>query len=387
MRIGFDVSQTAEARAGCGVFQAEMLGGLARVVEADASCTIVPMPVFSHYRHPEYRRAVGMASERVDATLFRKTWAELNAAWDGPPPRAARLGHVDLVHSNSFGCPRDLGVPLVYTVYDLSPLDHPEFHTEANRLVCFEGLFDASLRADAFVAISAFTRDRFLHWFPHVEAARVDVVGPAARAAFTHPPVHARSVLTRLGLEPGAFFLAVGTIEPRKNYRFIIEAYLQLLEVLPDAPPLCIAGQQGWLEDSPDEWVRGTRAADRIRTLGFVPDEELAVLYRETVAFVFASHYEGFGLPLVEALACGAAVVATSTATVPEVLGDAAYVVAPGDAGALAEALRRLVTDVDIRRGLAERAQARSAAFSWDAAARHLLDVYRRVLEDGRTTA
>lgn len=381
MRIGFDVSQTAEARAGCGVFQAEMFAALARAAEADSSTTIVPLPVFSHYRHPDYRRGARIDSGRVDGSLFQKSWAELNAAWDGPGPRAARLGNVDLVHSNSFGCPRDLGVPLVYTVYDLSPLDHPEYHTEANRLACFQGLFDASVRAAAFVAISAFTRDRFLHWFPHVPADRVEVVRLAARASFSKPHTGAESVLARYGVGAGAFFLAVGTIEPRKNYGFIIESYLQLLETLPDAPPLCIAGQKGWLEGSLEERVRGTRAADRIRMLGFVPDDDLAVLYREATAFLFASHYEGFGLPLVEALACGAAVVATNTSTVPEVLGNAALFVEPGDARAMADALHRLVIDASARRELSGLALARSGVFSWDAAAVRLLDVYRGQME------
>lgn len=379
MRVGFDVSQTAEKRAGCGVFQAELFEALVRVSAERGDVTLVPLPVFSHYRHPDYRKAVRVNSPHVDDSLYARSWAALGEAWDAPGLRAPRLGQVDLVHSNSFGCPRELGVPLVYTVYDMSPLDHPEYHTEANRLACFQGLFDASTRADAFVAISAFTRDRFLHWFPHVEPGAVTVVHPAARSAFTATGVGGSEVLARYGLAPGGFFLAVGTIEPRKNYGFLIDAYLELLRGMPDAPSLCIAGQKGWLEGDLEERVSGTAASSKIRTLGFVPDEDLAVLYGQATAFLFASHYEGFGLPLVEALTCGALVVATETSTVAEVLGDAGLISPPGAVHAFASAMRVSRDDAAIRMEYQERSRARAGHFSWARAADKTLDVYDTV--------
>ena len=380
MRIGFDVSQTAENRAGCAVFQAELLRALADATDERDDMTVVPLPVFSHYRNPKFRDGVRVPGRNVDWAMYDLAWAEWTQVWDGPGPRAARLGQVDLVHSNSFGCPRDLDVPLVYTVYDLSPLDHPEYHTEANRLACFDGLFDASLRADAFVAISAFTRERFLHWFPHVDPARVVVVHPAARSAFSAAGGETHEVLSLYGLAPGAFFLAVGTIEPRKNYGFIIDGYLELIREMPDAPPLCIVGQKGWLEGSLEERVRGTAAARRIRSLGFVPDAHLAVLYREASAFLFASHYEGFGLPLVEALVSGAVVLATGTPTVFEVVAGAGVIVAPGDHVAWLSEMRGLAKPSATRDRLRARASLRAQEFSWDTAATGLLDLYQRVL-------
>ncbi len=381
LRIGFDVSQTAEKRAGCGVFQAELFEGLVRVSAGRDDVTLVPLPVFSHYRHPDFRQAVHVAAPHVDESLYQRSWAELGEAWDAPGLQAPRLGQVDLVHSNSFGCPRDLGVPLVYTVYDMSPLDHPEFHTEANRLVCFQGLFDASTRADAFIAISAFTRARFLHWFPHVAPEAVAVVHPAARAAFQsgQGSRDRDDVLARYGLDRSGFLLAVGTIEPRKNYGLMIDAYQDLLRRMPDAPPLCIAGQTGWLEGSLDERVRGTAAEARIRPLGFVPDHDLAVLYREAAAFLFASHYEGFGLPLVEALACGAIIVAADTSTVAEVVGDAGLLVPAADPAAMAAAISRVLADPSSRERRETAARARAAMFSWDEAARQTLGIHLRV--------
>ena len=383
MRIGFDVSQTAEKRAGCGVFQAELFEAVVRVSAARSDITLVPLPVFSHYRHPDFRQAVRLEAPHVDASLYTRSWTELGEAWDAPGLRAPRLGQLDLVHSNSFGCPRELGVPLVYTVYDMSPLDHPEYHTEANRLSCFQGLFDASTRADAFIAISAFTRERFLHWFPHVAPEAVAVVHPAARSAFTATGAAGHEVLERYGLRPGEFFLAVGTIEPRKNYGFLIDAYVELLRAMPNAPPLCIAGQKGWLEGSLEERVRGTLAASRIRPLGFVPDADLAVLYRDASAFLFTSHYEGFGLPLVEALACGATIVAADTSTVAEVIGEAGVLVPSADPAAMAAAIGRVVADPSSRGRREANARARAATFSWDRAARQTLDVYERVHSSG----
>src|SRR5581483_1085344 len=178
MRIGFGVSQTAEKMAGCGIFQHELC---CHLVQAAPDHTIFPYPVFEGYRNPDFKHATRPDAPNVLALHHDRSWHALNAGWDAKGSKFEFLGRPDVVHSNSFGCPRDVGAPLVYTVYDLSPIDHPEYHTEANRLVCFNGLYEASLYAESFVAISAFTRERFLHWFPQVDPDRVTVVHPAAR--------------------------------------------------------------------------------------------------------------------------------------------------------------------------------------------------------------
>lgn len=382
MRIGFDVSQTAETMAGCGIFADQLFRHL---VVADSPHTFLPYPIFEGYRHPAFKKATRPDTANVLALHHEQSWNALIAGWGAQGDRHEFLGRPDLVHSNSFACPRRIGAPLVYTVYDLSPIEHPEFHTEANRLVCFNGMFEASLYAARFIAISGFTRDRFLHWFPHIRPESVAVVHPAARPTLSElTEATADKALAALKLPPEPFWLAVGTIEPRKNYPLLLDAYARVRATRPDLPPLYIAGQAGWKESSLEPRIRALGLDDHVRCLGFVSDEQLAALYRHCLALIFPTHYEGFGLPVIEALACGAAVIASRVASVPEVVGDAGLLFTPGSEDELAEAMTSMLTEPGIRERLRERAHARSTQFSWCRAAAQTLDVYSATLDEQR---
>ncbi len=380
MRIGFDVSQTAEQMTGCGIVADQFLRHL---VPAGPSDVFVVYPVFGNYRNPEFARATRPDAPNVVHDQFRLSWADLNQAWDAPDgDMRAFLGDPDVVHANNFFCPTNLLVPVVYTLYDMSQTEHPEYHTERNRLVCFNGLFDASLHADHIVSISEYSRNRFLKWFPHVEPARVSVVYPAARPSIAAPPetMQIENVLRKFDLTSDEFWLAVGTIEPRKNYGLLLEAYGQLVAELPgDVPPLCIAGQAGWIESSLASRIQQLGLEDRVRCLGFVDDSELAVLYRACFAFVYPSLYEGFGLPVVEAMACGAAVVAMRSTSLPEVVGEAGLLVSPHSPAAYFEAMKQLVIAPGRRADLRAAAPYQAQRFSWQQSASALLDLYRAV--------
>jgi glycosyltransferase involved in cell wall biosynthesis len=380
MRIGFDVSQTAERMTGCGIVADQLLRHL---VPASPSDVFIPYPVFGNYRNPEFAAATRPEGPNVVADQFRLSWAELNQAWDAPAGDVrAFLGDPDVVHANNFSCPLDLPVPVVYTLYDMSQIECPEYHTERNRLACFKGLFDASLHADRFVAISEDSRNRFLKWFPHVAPERVSVVYLAARPSIAAPPTEeeVESVLRRFDLTPDGFWLAVGTIEPRKNYRLLLDVYAQLIARLPGhVSPLCIAGQPGWVESSLAPRIRQLGLDDHVRCLGFVEDTELAALYRGCFAFVYPSLYEGFGLPVVEALACGAAVVAMRSTSLPEVVGGAGMLVAPGSPAAFLAAMKQLVLDPVRRAEMRATAPQQAARFSWQRSAARLLDLYQSV--------
>ncbi len=386
MRIGFDVSQTAEKMAGCGIFQHELCRHL---VQAAPEHTIIPYPVFEGYRNPDFKNATRPDAPNVLALHHDRSWHALNAGWDAKGSRFEFLGRPSIVHSNSFACPHDLGAPLVYTVYDLSPIEHPEYHTEENRLVCFNGLFDAALYADAFVAISSYTRDRFLNWFPHLDPERVSIVRPGPRPSVCEgaSEISDARALKKFELTPEGFWLAVGTIEPRKNYPLLLDAYARVLRSHPNVPRLCISGQAGWKESSLEPRIRALGLADKVTCLGFVPDEELAALYRHCLAFVFPSHYEGFGLPVIEALACGAPVIATRTTSVPEVVGTAGLLVESRDADDLTRAMTLVLTDAGCRATLREQARQQARGFSWQTAARGTLDVYREVLAQSSARA
>jgi glycosyltransferase involved in cell wall biosynthesis len=380
MRIGFDVSQTAERMAGCGIVADQFLRHL---VPASPSDIFIPYPIFGNYRNPEFAAATRPDGPNVVADQFQMSWKELNQAWDAPAGDVrAFLGHPDVVHANNFYCPLDLPIPIVYTIYDMSQIECPEYHTERNRVVCFKGLFDASLHADRFVAISECSRTRFLQWFPHVAPERVSVVYLAARPSIAAPLTQDKmdSVLRKFDLVPDEFWLAVGTIEPRKNYGLLLDVYGQLLAELPAlVPPLCIAGQAGWIESSLAPRIRQLGLDGRVRCLGFVEDAELAALYRACFGFVYPSLYEGFGLPLVEAMACGAAVIAMRSTSLPEVVGEAGILVAPRSPVAYLDAMKQLILEPSRRAELRATAPQQAARFSWPRSAERLLDLYQSV--------
>jgi glycosyltransferase involved in cell wall biosynthesis len=383
MRIGFDVSQTAERMAGCGIVADQFLRHLVAGCPDD---TFIPYPVFGNYRHPEFVKATRPDAPNVATDQFELSWHAVVAPWSADGDLRDALGDPDVVHANNYSCPPAIRQPIVYTVYDLSAIEAPQFHTEQNRTVCFDGMFDASIRAAHFVAISQYSRSRFLHWFPHVEADRISVVPLAARSSLTTPPTSdvANRTLGRLSLEPDGFWLAVGTIEPRKNYAALLEAYAELRRRNGRATvPLCIVGSGGWIESSLTQRIAQLNLADSVKCVGFVEDAELAALYRSCFGFVYPSRYEGFGLPVVEAMACGAPVIATRCTSLPEIVGTAGLLVEPESTGGYFDAMLTLVTDEPRRRALGYAARHQAARFSWAAAASDLREIYGHVARAG----
>jgi glycosyltransferase involved in cell wall biosynthesis len=289
------------------------------------------------------------------------------------------LGNPDVVHSHNFFCPVGLQrARLVYTLYDLSFLVHPEWTTEANRQVCFTGVFNASLHADLVIAISEATRSHFLQVFPHYPQDRVAVVYPASRFTDRDPLSRPRECS---GLTSGRFFLSVGTLEPRKNLARIVNAYAGYVAHGRDPMPLVVAGGTGWLMDGFDQQIRERGLTRRIVRLGYVDDRTLQWLYQNCHSFLYPSLFEGFGLPVVEALSQGAAVVTSTVTSLPEVAGEAALYVDATDTADIEQALIRLASDEALRMGLKSVATAQAAKFSWDSAAQRVLDCYEQVVK------
>jgi glycosyltransferase involved in cell wall biosynthesis len=384
MRVGFDVSLTAERMAGCAIVADQFLRNL---VPAFPSDEFMPYPIFGGIRSPNFVRATRPNAPNVSSPHFDLSWEDLVQAWDKQGPGFdAFLGDPDVIHSNNFSCPRDVAAPIVYTLYDLSPIEMAVFHTEENRMLCFNGMYDAGLAATRFIAISESTRDRFLHWFPHVPADAVTVIPLAARPSITahQSDTDIAATLAKFNVMPDEFWFAVGTIEPRKNYALLLDAYAQLVAETPAGQrprPLCIAGQTGWLESSLEPRIRRLGLESLVRGLGYVHDHELTALYRSCLGFVYPSHYEGFGLPVIEAMACGAAVIAAHTTSLPEVVGDAGFLVDIQSAEGCYTAMATLASDPVRRDELRAAARERAATFSWAEAARRVRDVYARTQE------
>jgi glycosyltransferase involved in cell wall biosynthesis len=182
-------------------------------------------------------------------------------------------------------------------------------------------------------------------------------------------------------LTSGRFFLSVGTLEPRKNLARIVNAYAGYVAHGRDPMPLVVAGGTGWLMDGFDQQIRERGLTRRIVRLGYVDDRTLQWLYQNCHSFLYPSLFEGFGLPVVEALSQGAAVVTSTVTSLPEVAGEAALYVDATDTADIEQALIRLASDEALRMGLKSVATAQAAKFSWDSAAQRVLDCYEQVVK------
>jgi alpha-1,3-rhamnosyl/mannosyltransferase len=266
----------------------------------------------------------------------------------------------------------------VLTVHDLTFLRFPEWHPPRRLALMVPELAPAVRRADRIIAPSQSTRDDLVRLLS-VDPERVAVVPMGVATSFTPCPAAALEAgLAPFGLRRGEYLLFMGTIEPRKNLVRLLEA-VEL--VGPKIGRLVVAGGQGWRDGRIRAAMAGLEAAGRVQRLGYVADDARAVLLSGARAFVFPSLYEGFGLPPLEAMACGAPVVTSNVASLPEVVGDAALLVDPEDVEALAAALDRIWNDDALRARLRERGLLRAAEFSWERTARLTLDVYRSVLD------
>jgi glycosyltransferase involved in cell wall biosynthesis len=380
MRIGFDVSQTGGGKAGCGMMSYHLIRALAAL---DRENEYLLYPAFGDLfweRKPGSITAPAAANFRL-ALKFRSFESSRRFWTDPPADFEARLGRPDIVQANNFFCPVGLhNARLVYFLHDIAFLEDPNWSTCENRTGCFRGVYEAALRADMILANSAFTRAHFLRTFAHYPAARVKVMHLASRFIAAGPGLrpNVRSG-GHAGFEPGKYFLCVGTIEPRKNHLRLFEAYARFCEVSRAEIPLVLAGGRGWLVDDAAEAAGRLGIGDRLILTGYLEDEALTWLYRNCLAFVYPSLFEGFGLPVVEALSLGAPVVTSTASSLPEVADGAALLIDPLDTAGLSRALLRLWREPGLRADLSARALARAAFFSWEKAARVVLDAHREV--------
>ena len=378
MRIGFDISQTGRAKAGCGYFAGGLIDALAA---ADQRNEYILYPAFGDlYWDPECATATFRARRPGFTALDAPpNFEESQRFWTNPGKDfESRLGNPDIVHSNNFFCPRGLThARLVYTLHDLSFLVEPSWTTEANRVGCLDGMFRAAMNADWIVANSHYSRCHFLETFPHYPPERIEVIHPASRfpalpVADLHRPVRLYHLL------PGRFWLSVGSIEPRKNHRRLLEAYAIARSEPSSRLPLVLAGGPGWLMDDFETTLHYMGSAGDVILTGYVSDADLEWLYRNCFAFLYPSLFEGFGMPALEALSLGAPVICSNTTSLPEVVGKAGLLVNPLDPRSIAAAMRKLACGEISREALKEAGHRQARGFSWAASARKLMAVYEQ---------
>ena len=379
IRIGFDISQTGERKAGCGYFAASLGRSL---IAGDRANEYLLYPYFGTSIWDDGAAAAFGTDNHGNARtiVIGNTPHECQSFWKNlPADGERRLGNPDIVHANNYYCPTALQkAKLVYTLYDMSFVIHPEFTTEANRSICFDGVFAASCHADFIVAISDYSRKTFLEVFPHYPPDRVRVIPLGSRFSSEQRQDKCGALKE---LKPDAFWLSVGTLEPRKNLRRLLKAYAMLVHKEPSTRQLVLAGGRGWLEDGLNEFIQNLGMGERVKILGYVTDADLCWLYKNCFAFIYPSIYEGFGLPVLEALSLGAAVITSNTTSLPEVAGDAACYVNPSSVEDIVAAMVKLGSNSGYRFQLRSIAGFQAAKFSWRRCAAEVLEIYQKVME------
>jgi glycosyltransferase involved in cell wall biosynthesis len=405
VRIGFDITVLYVAEAGVFYYTYNLIRALLGEDQEDEYLLLDYYPVHGGWKQPtepwelsapnaEFIRRHGLRHRRLaDWKPMRK--GVLRSAGDlvdgalSPPWSAAAdaimrrrlmpvLDGVDIFQSSDVLLWRQPGALNVITVYDLSALLFPEYHTARNRELQERKHRFVHEEADVVIAISEATkRDVVTHL--NVPAERVEVVYGGVDAAMRpieEPEAVARA-LAPLGLDPGGYILHVGTIEPRKNLVRLVEAYSLAREASPSAfPRLALVGAKGWDFEGVFERVDALGLQDQVLFTKRVGRSLLPFVYNGAVLFVYPSVYEGFGLPILEAMACGLPVIASRTSSLPEIVGHAGVLIDPLDVEELARAIVDLLSDEGRRLELREAGLARARQFSWQRAARETLAVY-----------
>ena len=364
MKVAVDATAVPAKLTGAGVYAARMLAALALRGEVELEVFVAPgsAPALA---------APGLELRLVRAARLgrpaRIAWTHLGAG------RSARRAGADLLHGVHYELPRHARLPQVVTVHDLTLLTHPEWH-EPSKVRFFRwAMHRAVAAAERVLCVSATTaRDLTTHL--GVDAGRIDVtpLGAELRPASEQAVVGLRR---RLGLD-GPYLLGLGTLEPRKDLPTLVRAFAAVAGDLPHT--LVLAGLAGWGAGAVAEAVAASGVSDRILLAGYVPEVDKAALFTGADLFAYPSRYEGFGLPVLEAMACGTPVVTTTGGSLPEVAGDAALLVEPGDADALAVAIGKLVGDSGERVALVQRGMVRAAGFTWNRCAALTAAAYRR---------
>ncbi|MBE7514195.1 MAG: glycosyltransferase family 4 protein [Anaerolineales bacterium] len=369
--IGIDYTAAYEQGAGIGRYVRELITALAH----QDSETTYRLYVQGAGRKPLPTLPGGnfrWAATRITPEWFFRFWHRLRL----PIPVETWVGRVRLYHATDFVLPPTLpSTPTVLTVHDLSFVRVPEAAPPSLKAYLDVVVPRSARRADYVLADSHATKDDLIDLYKLPEA-KIEVLYSGVNPRFC--PTALEAALRekyRIGASP--YILAVGTVQPRKNYARLIEALAALPPDLADVH-LVIAGGRGWLQDPIYATVAAQGLTERVHFIGFAEDADLPALYTGARLLAFPSLYEGFGLPILEAFACGTPVLTAGVSSLGEVAGDAALLVDPLQVDSIRAGLEVLLRDDTLRAGLIERGYAQASRFTWDAAAKQLREVYRR---------
>ena len=367
MKIGLDGIPLAAAKTGIGHYTLELADALARLGPADEFQLISPVPfVASNFNsHPSNLTKIEAPKRRL--------W------WFVGLPLYIRRQRLSLFHGTNYDVPFWNECPTVLSIHDLSLLLHTETHLKSlvrrarRRMPVMARAATKIITATEFIKLEVIANLK-------VDPAKIAVTPYAPRRTFKWlPPEQAEQTRLRLGIEK-EFILFVGTIEPRKNLLTLMRAFAEILRNTDLRPQLVVAGQKGWLVEETLNYVGRENLGDRVVFTGYVSDADLRALYSSCTVCVYPSLYEGFGLPPLEAMACGAPVITSDLECITETTGKAAVLVPPLDVDGMAQEIVEMLRDEEKRRHFSQIGLRRASQFTWERTAQLTLNVYREVL-------
>lgn len=368
MIVGYDATTLSGRMSGVGYYTARLMESLA---DGAGAGTLERLVILSN------RRVAAPGGPRVAVYSrgrcgVRSIWMQLLL------PGILRELRPDLVHFTNYLAPLASRVPYVVSFHDMTLSLFPEHHTLKKRLLTSSLIPIVARRARLILTPSESTRRDVVRLLG-VPSQRVRVIPYAAAPSFRRASEGPERLAARFGLEP-PYFLYVGTLEPRKNLVRALRAFARASPAL-GAQRFVLVGERGWKYGEILREAARPELAGRVLFLGYVAEELLPLLYSHATALVYPSLYEGFGLPVVEAMACGTPVLTSRSSSLAEIAGSAALLVDPADEPALADGLRALGENEGLRRRLAQSGLARAREYSWERTGRETVAAYRAALE------
>jgi glycosyltransferase involved in cell wall biosynthesis len=375
MRVGLDAISLATPRTGVGHYTFELARHLSLIAPEDEFELVSPFPFASPLsEHTKQELPANLRVVQAKIGAFSRRWFAV-----GLPLYLKRSG-IDLFHGTNYEVPLWSRCPTVLTVHDLSLLLHADTHEERRVRRGRKRLPIMARTASLIITPSESVRAEVSEHL-RIRPSKIVAIPEAPRDIFR--PAPAEEIVEtrrRLGIED-EFILFVGTIEPRKNLATLLAAFEEILRSTALCPQLVIAGREGWLVDELFAHVKKSGAQSRLRFTGYLTDEDLRALYSSCRVFVYPSLYEGFGLPPLEAMACGAPVITSRIPSIVETVGtDAVRLISPTDVQALARALSEIISNENERQRLAFIGRERVAELTWEKTARATLGVYHEAL-------
>jgi len=370
-RIGIDYTSAVRQGAGIGRYTRGLVGALS---ELDRRNSYILFSAGRDARHTSWPANFRLRQYPLQDRHLAIVWQRLRL----PLPVELLTGRIDILHSPDFVLPPTLGARTVLTVHDLSFMRYPACSSPALLSYLLHSVPRSVERADILLADSQSTKQDLIELL-HVAEKRVHVVYAGVESRFApQEGAELQRALMRYKIEH-PFILGLGTLQPRKNFARLIRAYDHLRRQHNVPHQLVIGGGRGWLDEDIYETIETLGLRGLVRLIGFVHDDDLPALYSAADVFAFPSLYEGFGIPVLEAMGCGTPVVTSSVSSLPEVAGDAALSVWPEDVEALANALWRIIDDGALRNELRQRGFEQVKRFTWSRAATTLLGIYAGV--------